>query len=44
MDNTTFLVEITDTLGNLENDVPRQVLTEICQFDDLVEQLSALHY
>ena len=41
MDYAPLLVEIPNAMCNLQNDVARKILAEICQLDDLVEQLSA---
>jgi hypothetical protein len=44
VNNAAFLVEVSDALCDLEDDVPRQVLTEVSQLDDLVEELSPSHH
>lgn len=43
VNNPALFVEIPNTLCDLENDVPRQVLAKVSQLDDLVEQFSSSH-
>lgn len=43
MHDTLLLVKMSDGLGYLKNNVAGEVLAEICEFDDLMEQLAALH-
>lgn len=40
MHNTSFLMQILQSLRNLQNYMPRKVFTEICKTDDLVEELA----
>lgn len=35
-------MEIPDSVGNLKNHVSCKVLAEVCQLDDLMEELAAL--
>jgi len=42
VNDTPLLVEIPDSLGDLEDDVPGKCLGEVGEFDDLVEKFSAL--
>ena len=37
MDDTALFVEISDAVGNLEDDVSSEVLAKVSEFDDLVE-------
>lgn len=41
MHHASDLVEIFQSLGHLYDDVPRQVLAEVSEADDLVEELAA---
>jgi hypothetical protein len=41
MDHASLFVEVLQGLRNLHNDVPREILAEVGQSDDLVEQLAA---
>lgn len=44
VNHTSLLVQITDTLGDLDNDMSRESLGKVCELDDLVEKLAALHH
>lgn len=37
MDDTALFVEISDAVGNLEDDVSSEVLAKVSEFNDLVE-------
>jgi len=37
----SLLVKILERLGHLKDDVPRELLAEVCEPDNLVEELSA---
>lgn len=41
MHNTLFLVQILEGLGDLKDDVPRQVLTKVREPHDLMEKFTA---
>lgn len=43
VNDSLLLVKIADTLGDLSDDVPRELLGEVSELDDLVEELSAFH-
>lgn len=43
MDYSSLLVQVADSLGDLHDDMTRQVLGEVGEVDNLVEQLSSLH-
>lgn len=43
MNHAALLVEISDALSNLKNDVFRKIFTEVSEFDNLMEQLPSFH-
>jgi hypothetical protein len=42
MHHTLLFVEIADAMGDLHDDMPRKLLGEVGELDDLVEKLAAL--
>jgi len=40
MDNTAFLVQVADAMGDLEDNMTRQLLAEVCQLDAAGELVS----
>ena len=44
VDDTTLLMQVSDAMSDLKDDVTREVLAEVRQLDDLVEELAALHH
>jgi hypothetical protein len=44
VDHTSLLVQITDALGDLDNDMSRKSLRKVCELDNLVEELAAFHH
>ena len=43
MNHAALLVQVSDTLGDLENDMPCEIFAEVSKFDDLMEQFPSLH-
>lgn len=43
MHDTSFLMQVTDGIGDLQNDMPREVFAEVREFDNLVKQFATLH-
>ena len=41
MHNAPFFVQILERLGHLHNNVPAQLLAEVCETHNLMEELSA---
>lgn len=41
MNDALLLVEILEGLGDLDNDVSGEFFTEVCQADNLVEELAS---
>ena len=44
VNDSPLFVHITNTMSNLEDDVTSKILAEVCQFYNLVEQLSTFHH
>ena len=44
VNNSPLFVHISNTMSNLEDDVTSKILAEVCQFYNLVEQLSTPHH
>ena len=44
VNDSPFFVHVSNTVGNLEDNVTGEVLAKIRQLDDLMEQLSTLHH
>lgn len=44
MHHTPFFVKVPDPIRHLQDDMSGKVLTKVCQLDDLVEELPALHH
>lgn len=40
MDNTGLFMQIFQCFGNLDDDVPRKILTEVCEANNLMEQFA----
>lgn len=40
---TSFFVEVSNSLGNLDDDVPRELFGKVGEFDDLMEEFSSWH-
>lgn len=43
MDDALLLMQISDRMRDLEDDMSRELLREVGKLDDLVEQLAAFH-
>jgi hypothetical protein len=44
MDDAPLFVEITDTVGDLQDHMSSEVFAEICELDDLVKEFATLHH
>jgi hypothetical protein len=44
MDNSTFLMEIANSMSDLEYDVPGEVFAKVGQFNNLMKEFSSFHY
>ena len=44
MHDAALLVEVTDALSDLDDDMSRKGLAEVRELDDLVEEFAAFHY
>ncbi|MBZ6433749.1 MAG: hypothetical protein LBE64_22670, partial [Acinetobacter pittii] len=43
MDDTLLLMQISDRVRDLQNDMSRELFREVRELDDLVKQLAAFH-
>lgn len=43
MNDAALLVQISDAMGNLKNDVPCKIFAEVGEFNNLMKQFPSLH-